>query len=185
MAAGQSKKLVNIFDKLGMIENFGTGIPWTFDTYKNEEKQPVFEATENFFYVTLPNLNYVQNDQINELDLIILKAIHNNPGIKVPEILRNLTNDGNQVNENQIRNSIKKRYRDLSNIKDLRKQVDTLLKINMRWLAFLKNDTSILYYTILSWYYLFVKRINNVKMCDWKRCLYSILTWLGYRRYSY
>lgn len=74
----------------------------------------------------------MQNDQINELDLIILKAIHNNPGIKVPEILRNLTNDGNQVNENQIRNSIKKRYRDLSNIKDLRKQVDTLLKINMR-----------------------------------------------------
>ena len=39
------------------------------------------------------------NDQINELDLIILKAIHNNPGIKVSEILRNLTNDGNQVNE--------------------------------------------------------------------------------------
>ena len=95
MAEGQSKKLVNIFDKLGMIENFGTEIPWTFDAYKNEEKQPVFEATENFFYVTLPNLNYVQNDQINELDLKILKAIHNNPGIKVPEILRNLTNDGN------------------------------------------------------------------------------------------
>ena len=39
------------------------------------------------------------NDQINELDLIILKAIHNNLGIKVSEILRNLTNDGNQVNE--------------------------------------------------------------------------------------
>ena len=117
----RNHKLVNIFDKLGLIENFGTGIPRTFDAYKNEEKQPVFEATENFFYVTLPNLNYVQNDQINdqinnqindqinELDLIILKAIHNNPGIKVPEILRNLTNDGNQVNENQIRNSIKRK----------------------------------------------------------------------------
>lgn len=69
----------------------------SFDAYKNEEKQPVFESTENFFYVTLPNLNYSENDQINdqinELDLIILKAIHNNPGIKVPEILRNLMND--------------------------------------------------------------------------------------------
>ena len=109
----RNHKLVNIFDKLGLIENFGTGIPRTFDAYKNEEKQPVFEATESFFYVTLPNLNYVQNDQINdqinELDLIILKTIHNNPGIKVPEILRNLTNDGNQVNENQIRNSIKRK----------------------------------------------------------------------------
>ena len=109
----RNHKLVNIFDKLGLIENFGTGIPRTFDAYINEKKQPIFEATENFFYVTLPNLNYVQNDQINdqinELDLIILKAIHNNPGIKVPEILRNLTNDGNQVNENQIRNSIKRK----------------------------------------------------------------------------
>lgn len=52
-----------------MDENFGTGIPRTFDAYKNEEKQPVFEATENFFCVTLPNLNYLENDQINELDL--------------------------------------------------------------------------------------------------------------------
>ena len=85
----------------------------SFDAYKNEEKQPVFESTENFFYVTLPNLNYSENDQINdqinELDLIILKAIHNNPGIKVPEILRNLTNDNIRVNENQIRNSIKRK----------------------------------------------------------------------------
>lgn len=109
----RNHKLVNIFDKLGLIKNFGTGIPRTFDAYKNEEKQPVFEATENFFYVTLPNLNYSENDQINdrinELDLIILKAIHNNPGIKVPEILRNLTNDNIRVNENQIRNSIKRK----------------------------------------------------------------------------
>lgn len=109
----RNHKLVNIFDKLGLIENFGTGIPRTFDAYKNEGKQPVFEATENFFYVTLPNLNYLGNDQINdqinELDLIILKAIYNNPGIKVPEILRSLTNDNIQVNENQIRNSIKRK----------------------------------------------------------------------------
>ena len=97
----------------GIRQHYSTGIPRTFDAYKNEEKQPRFEATENFFYVTLPNLNYAQNDQINdqinELDLIILKEIHNNPGIKVLEILRNLTHDGNQVNENQIRNSIKRK----------------------------------------------------------------------------
>ena len=33
----RNHKLVNIFDKLGLIENFGTGIPRTFDAYKNEE----------------------------------------------------------------------------------------------------------------------------------------------------
>ena len=30
-------KLVNIFDKLGLIENFGTGISRTFDAYKIEK----------------------------------------------------------------------------------------------------------------------------------------------------
>ncbi len=39
----------------------------------------MFEATENFFYVTLPNLNYKEddqiNDQINDLDLAILQII--------------------------------------------------------------------------------------------------------------
>lgn len=47
----RNHKLVNIFDKLGLIENFGTGIPRTFDAYKNEDIKSVFEATDNFFYV--------------------------------------------------------------------------------------------------------------------------------------
>lgn len=41
-------KLVNIFDKLDLIENFGTGIPRTLDAYKGEKRQPVFEAAEIF-----------------------------------------------------------------------------------------------------------------------------------------
>lgn len=47
----RNHKLVNIFDKLGLIENFGTGMSRTFDAYKNEDRKPVFEATDNFFYV--------------------------------------------------------------------------------------------------------------------------------------
>ena len=117
--------LVNIFDKLGLIENFGTGIPRTFDAYKNEERQPVFEATENFFYVILPNLNYSNNDQINdqinELDLQILKIIYNNPGIKVLGISQNLSSDDIQVSENQIRNSIKRKIRDYIEYKGSKK----------------------------------------------------------------
>lgn len=49
----RNHKLVNIFDKLGLIENFGTGIPRTLDAYKNEERQPIFEATENFLSLYL------------------------------------------------------------------------------------------------------------------------------------
>ena len=121
----RNHKLVNIFDKLGLIENFGTGIPRTFDAYKNEERQPVFEATENFFYVILPNLNYSNNDQINdqinELDLQILKIIYNNPGIKVLGISQNLSSDDIQVSENQIRNSIKRKIRDYIEYKGSKK----------------------------------------------------------------
>lgn len=47
----RNHRLVNIFDKLGLIENFGTGIPRTLDAYANEQRKPLFEATENFFYV--------------------------------------------------------------------------------------------------------------------------------------
>lgn len=81
----------------------------------------MFEATENFFYVTLPNLNYLENNQINELDLRILKAIYNNPGIKVPEILRNLRNDDVQVNENQTRISIKRKIHEYIEYKGSKK----------------------------------------------------------------
>lgn len=109
----RNHKLVNIFDKLGLIENFGTGIPRTMDAYSNEERKPIFNATDNFFYVTLPNLNYrindQINDQINELDLAILQTIFNNPGIKVMDIQRKVANNDISLTEDQIRNSIKRK----------------------------------------------------------------------------
>lgn len=109
----RNHKLVNIFDKLGLIENFGTGIPRTLDAYANEQRKPLFEATENFFYVTLPNLNYKVddqiNDQINELDLVILQTIFNHPGIKVSEIKKELEKTNVSITLDQIRNSIKRK----------------------------------------------------------------------------
>ena len=113
----RNRKLVNVFDKLGLIENFGTGIPRTLDAYAKEERKPIFEATDNYFYVTLPNLNYTGydqindkiNDQINNFDLAILQIIFENPGIKVPTIQNKLLNDYPSVTLDQIRNSIKRK----------------------------------------------------------------------------
>lgn len=117
----RNRGLVNIFDKLGLIENFGTGILRTFDAYKGEKRQPVFEATDNFFYVTLPNLNYHENDEINDeindkinkslnsTDLEILKTINQHPGIKVDRIEDILNSKGVKTNKNQIRNSIRRK----------------------------------------------------------------------------
>lgn len=55
-----------MFDKLGMIENFGTGISRTIESYKNYDVKPEFKATENFFFVTLPNINYASSGSIND-----------------------------------------------------------------------------------------------------------------------
>ena len=54
----RNPKLVHIFDKLGMIENFGTGIPRTIYSYRDYDIQPEFKITNNFFVVTLPNINF-------------------------------------------------------------------------------------------------------------------------------
>ena len=46
----RNPRLVHVFDKLGMIENFGTGIPRTIESYKNYDVKPEFKATEKFFF---------------------------------------------------------------------------------------------------------------------------------------
>ena len=117
----RNHKLVNIFDKLRLIENFGIGILRTFDAYKDEKRRPIFEATENFFYVTLPNLNYLDDDRINELDLKILNIIYINPGIKVLAIQERLSASDVQVTENQIRNLIKRKIYDYIEYKGSKK----------------------------------------------------------------
>lgn len=63
----RNPKLVHIFDKLGLIENFGTGIPRTKEAYENEEVNPEFEASDHFFTVILPNLNYIKRDSMDDI----------------------------------------------------------------------------------------------------------------------
>lgn len=95
----RNPRLVLMFDKLGMIESFGTGIPRTIESYKNYDVKPEFKATENFFFVTLPNVNYISNDSINDpitdpishLGLEIMKALKLNSGIstiKLTELIQ-------------------------------------------------------------------------------------------------
>lgn len=52
--------------------------------------KPELKATENIFFETLPNVNYISNesinDSINDLGLEILKTIKEYPGISAPKI---------------------------------------------------------------------------------------------------
>ena len=53
----RNPKLVHILDKMGLIENFGTGIPRTLDAYQNTGHMPKFDDSKYFFSVELSNLH--------------------------------------------------------------------------------------------------------------------------------
>lgn len=53
--------LVNIFHKLGFIENYGTGLVRIRVAYENEVLKPEFKVIDRYFFVSLPNLNYESN----------------------------------------------------------------------------------------------------------------------------
>ena len=106
----RNPRLVNVFDKLHLIENFGTGIPRTLQSYEGYEVKPEFRASENFFIVTLPNINYSQNESINEsindLGLGILRIIKENPGINAPSITSLLSEKDHAITLSRVKNEI-------------------------------------------------------------------------------
>ena len=44
--------------RLNFIENYGTDLARIFETYKVEQRHPIFYVTNRLFCITLPNLNY-------------------------------------------------------------------------------------------------------------------------------
>ena len=116
----RNPRLVHVFDKLGMIENFGTGIPRTMESYKNYGVKPEFKATENFFFVTLPNVNYLKNDSItdpitdsitdpiSDLGLEIMKALKLNPGINTIKLSEIIQTNLPSVSRDMIKNELKR-----------------------------------------------------------------------------
>ena len=119
----RNPRLVNVFYKLGYIENFGTGIPRIRGAYASSEEKPVFESSENFFFVRLPNLNAKKkagddeiNDEINDeikedisdLGLAILRAVAKRPGIKAKDILEELSLTIEGITIDKVRNEIQR-----------------------------------------------------------------------------
>lgn len=64
----RNEKLANVFYRLQLIEAYGTGIRKIINAYEGTDKTPIFEATANTFKITLPNLNY-EDDQNTEIGL--------------------------------------------------------------------------------------------------------------------
>lgn len=126
----RNERLVHFFDKLHLIENFGTGIPRTLNAYKNTGKEPEFYNSENFFIVYLPNLNYHDqiNDQITELLLSILRTLSKTPGIKVNRIYEILSDEDKNITMDMIRNSIKRELKEYIELRGSKKTGGYYLK---------------------------------------------------------
>lgn len=120
----RNERLVHLLDKLGLIENYGTGIARTLKAYKGTGKEPKFYDSENFFIVYLPNLNYSDqiNDEINDLGLSIIRTVKGNPGIKADKIYGILSFGDKGITLNMVRNSIKREFRNyIEDMLNLRK----------------------------------------------------------------
>ncbi len=65
ISSSRNPNLANIFYRLGYVEAFGTGIGRIMDSYELHDKKPIFDVTENTFYICLPNINYDESKKIN------------------------------------------------------------------------------------------------------------------------
>lgn len=54
----RNPNLANVFYRLQLIEAYGTGIQKIMNAYKNQERKPKIEVSDNAFKITLPNVNY-------------------------------------------------------------------------------------------------------------------------------
>ena len=115
----RNPRLVNILNKLHYIENFGTGIPRILEAYKDSEYKPIFEPSDNFFILKLPNLNYSDPvndpvndpvyDELNDFELAIMKIIKNNPGSNAPKILELVSKEFPNATIDMVKNSLKRK----------------------------------------------------------------------------
>ena len=104
MVAKRNKIIVNVLDKIDMIENYASGVRRIFDDYKGFGKQPVYNISNNGVVVTLYNRNYadLQNDTKNDTKKELVKkgneksvdtVKNKNKDIRIDTLLRLIEED--------------------------------------------------------------------------------------------
>jgi len=93
--------LVNIFMRLGFIENYGTGLKRIVEAYEHEDKKPVFKDLDRYFIIELSNLNQgidpvnePENDFVNKPEKTVEERIAlliiDNPTISKDEMAKRI-----------------------------------------------------------------------------------------------
>lgn len=65
----RNRRLAEIFYRLRLIEAYGTGMPKIRECYRGCKRQPLIETTENAFKITLPNVNFISDDEAEDTNL--------------------------------------------------------------------------------------------------------------------
>lgn len=92
VSSSRNPNLANIFYRFGYVESFGTGIGRIMDSYAAYEKKPIFDATENTFSITLPNMNYAE---------VLDKSSIISPSLSQEDIIINYLKEYNKINRNE------------------------------------------------------------------------------------
>lgn len=90
ISSSRNPDLANIFYRLGYVESFGTGIGRIMDSYEQCDKKPIFDATENTFSITLPNMNYRE-----------IKSNVVTPSLSQQDIIINYLKEYSKINRNE------------------------------------------------------------------------------------
>ena len=119
ISSSRNPNLANIFYRLGYVESFGTGIGRILNSYEHNNKKPSFDATENTFSITLPNMNFkestnktnIVNQSLSKEKIIIdYIKMYNKINRNITENILNLSKTGATkiLNEMIEKNIIKK-----------------------------------------------------------------------------
>ena len=63
VSESRNPNFAEIFHRLNYVENYGTGIGRIINEYQNFKSKPIIELSENVFKITLPNLNYIEDNK--------------------------------------------------------------------------------------------------------------------------
>ena len=92
VSSSRNPNLANIFYRFGYVESFGTGIGRIMDSYAEHDKKPIFDATENTFSITLPNINYEETQAKSNIIF---------PSLSQEDIIINYLKEYNKINRNE------------------------------------------------------------------------------------
>lgn len=92
VSSSRNPNLANILYRFGYVESFGTGIGRIMDSYAQYDKKPIFDATENTFSITLPNMNY---EGVSNKSSII------SPSLSQKDIIVNYLREYNKINRSE------------------------------------------------------------------------------------